>query len=54
MQQLLIRENAVKSRENWSITCHWFAPYAPDENPVEAIWLQVKNFIRRFHYICSK
>ena len=53
MQQLLIRENTGKSREDWSITCHLFAPYAPDENPVEAIWLQVKNFIRRFHYICS-
>jgi transposase len=26
---------------------------APAENPVEGIWLQVKNFIRRFYHICT-
>ena len=53
MQRFLSLENGEKEPKNWPITCHLFAPYAPDENPVEAIWLQVKNFIRRFHYICS-
>ncbi len=24
-----------------------------EENPVEGIWLQVKNFIRRFYYRCK-
>jgi hypothetical protein len=24
------------------------------ENPVEEIWLQVKNFIRRLYYMCKR
>ncbi len=53
IRKLLAVENEGKTQEDWSITCHLFAPYAPEENPVEGIWLQVKNFIRRFHYICK-
>lgn len=53
MQELLIRDNFGKEPEDWSITCCLFAPYAPEENPVESVWLQVKSFIRRFHYICN-
>jgi transposase len=52
MQQLLSKENDGKPQSSWSITCCLFGPYGPEENPVEAIWLQVKNFIRRFYYIC--
>lgn len=54
VKKLLAIENEGKEKEDWSITCHLFAPYAPEENPVEEIWLQVKNFIRRFYYICKK
>ena len=25
-----------------------FAPHAPEQNPVEDIWLQAKQFIRKF------
>ena len=53
MKQFLADVNQEKDPEDWLIICHLFAPYAPDENPVEAIWLQVKNFIRRFYYICK-
>lgn len=53
MKQFLAQENEEKEPKNWSIICCLFAPYAPAENPVEAIWLQVKNFIRRFYYICK-
>lgn len=53
LKKLLARENSGKPPEDWSIICHLFAPYAPEENPVEEIWLQVKNFIRRFYYICK-
>jgi transposase len=52
MQQFLVQENQDKDPESWSITCCLFAPYGSKENPVEAIWLQVKNFIRRFYYLC--
>ena len=53
MKKLLAIENEEKRPEEWSITCQLFAPYAPAENPVEGIWLQVKNFIRRFYHICT-
>ncbi|MBE9096890.1 transposase [Tychonema sp. LEGE 07203] len=36
-----------KERKDWSIICERLPTYAPEENPVEGIWLQVKNFIRR-------
>jgi transposase len=53
MKKLLARENEEKRQKEWSITCQLFAPYAPAENPVEGIWLPVKNFIRRFYHICT-
>lgn len=52
MQKFLTEQNEGKEPKDWWITCCLFAPYAPEENPVEAIWLQVKNFIRRFYYLC--
>ena len=33
--------------ENWVITLELFAPNAPEQNPVEDIWLQGKNFLRK-------
>ncbi len=53
MKKLLAIENEEKRPEEWSITCQLFAPYAPAENPVEGIWLQAKNFIRRFYFSSS-
>jgi len=47
-------------KEEWQIACELFAPYGPlcqetqEENPVEGIWLQVPNLIRRFYYLCKK
>lgn len=53
MKKILAKYNDGLPRDEWLITCELFAPYGPEENPVEGIWLQVKNFIRRFHYICK-
>lgn len=39
--------------EDWLITCTKFAPNAPEQNPVEDILLQGKNFLRKFYHICS-
>lgn len=36
----------------WSITCKRFAPNAPEQNPVEDIWLQAKKMIREFYFLC--
>lgn len=52
MQEFLAQENQGKDAKDWEITCCLFAPYAPKENPVEGIWLQAKNFVRRFYYLC--
>jgi len=37
------------AKSEWKITCELFAPYAPEENPLEAIWFQLKNLLRRFY-----
>ncbi len=36
----------------WLITCELFAPNAPQQNPVEDIWLQAKRMIREFYFLC--
>jgi transposase len=54
MQDFLKEINHNNSANDWKITCCLFAPYAPEENPVEAIWLQVKTFLRRFYHLAKK
>ena len=49
MKTFLAQQNQDLTPEEWKITCIRFAPYAPQENPVEAIWLQLKTLLRRFH-----
>ena len=49
MRDFLTEQNQGVPPENWKITCIRFAPYAPQENPVEAIWLQLKTLLRRFY-----
>jgi transposase len=49
IKDFLAEQNDGLSPDEWRITCELFAPYAPEENPVEAIWLQLKNLLRRFY-----
>lgn len=49
MQEFLAQQNQGLSPSEWRITCELFAAYAPEENPVEAIWLQLKTLLRRFY-----
>lgn len=44
--------NQNLERSNWRITCELFAPHAPEQNPVEDIWLQAKRFIREYWHFC--
>lgn len=39
--------------DSWAITCTRFAPNAPEQNPVEDVWLQAKQFIRRCYHLCK-
>ncbi|MEQ8999632.1 MAG: IS630 family transposase, partial [Coleofasciculus sp. B1-GNL1-01] len=52
-REYLTKINQGLSEEDWLITCTKFAPNAPEQNPVEDIWLQVKTFIRQFYHLCS-
>jgi transposase len=53
MKALLAEVNADLPQEHWAITCLPFAPNAPDQNPIEDIWLQAKNFLRK-HFAQNK
>ncbi len=37
----------------WQLTCIRFAPNAPEQNPVEDVWLQAKRFLREFYHLCD-
>ena len=39
--------------EQWQITCILFAPNAPEQNPTEDVWLQAKNFVRKYWHLCK-
>ena len=45
MKELLAAINAGKDAMQWQVRCILFAPNAPEQNPVEDVWLQTKNFI---------
>ena len=45
--------NQEKPEEKWLINCLKFTPNAPEQNPVEDIWLQTKNFMIAFYHLCS-
>lgn len=48
IQEFLASVNQEHEPEQWPITCILFAPNAPEQNPVEDVWLQAKNFLRKF------
>lgn len=52
-REYLSKINQSLLEEEWLITCTKFAPNAPEQNPVEDIWLQGKNFLRHFYHLCS-
>ncbi len=52
-REYLMLINQDLPEEKWLINCTKFAPNAPEQNPVEDIWLQTKNFIRQFYHLCS-
>lgn len=45
--------NAGLVEDDWQITCTRFAPNAPEQNPVEDIWLQAKRLIRQCYHLCK-
>jgi putative transposase len=53
IKEYLEKINEGKTEEEWKITCIRFAPNAPEQNPVEDVWLQGKNFLRKLAYRCK-
>jgi len=53
MQQYLASLNQQRVTKDWRITCHRLAPNAPEQNPVEDIWLQAKRWIREWYHLCK-
>lgn len=49
MKDFFNQHNYELTSAQWKITCCRFAPYSPQENPVEAIWLQLKTLLRRLY-----
>lgn len=47
MTDFLTKENQGKEEADWKVTCMRFAPNAPEQNPVEDVWLQAKNHLRK-------
>lgn len=52
MPEYLAEINQDLAEDAWKITCLLFAPYAPEQNPVEDIWLKGKTFIRKHFHLC--
>jgi transposase len=47
MRDYLEALNYRRSQEDWLVHCVQFAPYAPQQNPIEDVWLQAKAFVRK-------
>ena len=47
IKAFLARVNEDLDQEDWRITLMNFAPNAPEQNPVEDVWLAAKNHLRR-------
>ena len=53
VKNFLASVNDNHQPDQWQITCILFAANAPEQNPVEDVWLQAKNFLRKFWPLCK-
>lgn len=47
VRDYLAAVNAGMPAEDWLLTCRWFAPHDPSQNPIEDIWNQAKTCVRQ-------
>lgn len=47
VRELLAKVNDGLPEAQWPIHCVQFAPNDPTQNPIEDVWLQAKNWLRR-------
>ena len=53
VKDFLALQNDGLEKSKWKVCCEKLAPNAPEQNPVEDIWLQAKNFLRKFWILCK-
>jgi transposase len=53
MQEYLEAVNRLRSRDEWWVTCVLFAPNAPEQNPIEDVWLKAKEYVRKHWRECE-
>jgi transposase len=46
-KDFLSQENQHLEEASWKIFCMPFEPHAPEQNPIEEVWLKGKNFLRK-------
>ena len=53
MPAYLQQVNEGQMPGSWLIRCVLFAPHAPEQNPVEDIWLNAKQRVRKNWRLCT-
>jgi len=53
MQEYLEAVNLGYPPDDWPVTCIRFAPNAPQQNPIEDVWLHAKTFVRKNRQRCD-
>jgi transposase len=53
MKAFLSEANGAAPPEEWVFHCIRLAPNAPEQNPVEDVWLQGKQLLRKFSRLCK-
>jgi len=53
VKEFLASVNDQHEPHQWSMTWILFAPNSPEPHPVEDVWLQGKNFVRKYWQLCK-
>jgi transposase len=53
MRDYLEGVNFGRSRDGWRVRCVLFAPNAPEQNPIEDVWLKAKDYVRKHWQECD-
>jgi transposase len=51
-KKYLTKVNEGCEAGEWAVTCIQFAPNAPEQNPIETVWLQGKKWLQEYWYLC--
>lgn len=52
-QAYLEKVNEGLEKKDWRVECILLAPYAPEENPIEYVWLAAKKLLRECWHLCK-